>query len=282
MKKYGKIVFCSNPDTNYVYHMLSVAGCGYDNAYGEKYRSRYDAADLSFLKQYENELTVCGGEHCGKLYHLCVTLPARAEIPCVRYYESLLAAKDEDIPPAMKQYKEAVFGICRIMIRYYVDYMKCIWPEESERISHYIEQLSVPFGKIDFTALAETAVGTVLSRDVFSVCLVSSVCGGAEAIDISDTQDVFGIDRSPEDALWFIGHEFIIYLLKQALHGENAFKDDWTWPVTEGMAEYYLKKVLGSTRFFTAQQSYVRQCEALEAQGVATASGLYRMLTGTM
>lgn len=79
MKRYGKIEFCSNPDTNFVYHMLSVARCGYDNDYGRRYRSRYDAADLGCLKRFEDELTVCGGEHCGALYHLCVALPARAE-----------------------------------------------------------------------------------------------------------------------------------------------------------------------------------------------------------
>ncbi len=32
----NKIVFAVNKDTNYVFHMLSVSKCGYDNAYGEK------------------------------------------------------------------------------------------------------------------------------------------------------------------------------------------------------------------------------------------------------
>ena len=37
----NKIKFVANRDTNYVFHMLSVAKCGYDNEYGEKYRTRY-------------------------------------------------------------------------------------------------------------------------------------------------------------------------------------------------------------------------------------------------
>lgn len=180
----------------------------------------------------------------------------------------------------MKRYKQAVFGICRVMIKYYSDYIQYIWPEESERIDRCIGRLSVPFGEIDLALLAENAVGTVLPHDVFSVCFVSSVQGGAEAIDISDTQDVFGIGRSPEDAIRFIGHEFIIDLLKHALRNENAFEEECTWPVTERMADYYLKKAHGSTLLSAARRSCVEQCEALEAQGVATAVGLYRALKG--
>ena len=29
----NKILFSADPDINYVFHMLSVAKCGYDNAY---------------------------------------------------------------------------------------------------------------------------------------------------------------------------------------------------------------------------------------------------------
>ena len=42
----NKILFSADPDINYVFHMLSVAKCGYDNAYGEKCRGRYDSADM--------------------------------------------------------------------------------------------------------------------------------------------------------------------------------------------------------------------------------------------
>ena len=61
----NKILFSADPDINYVFHMLSVAKCGYDNAYGEKYRGRYDPADLKCIKDQELHLTVRGGEHCG-------------------------------------------------------------------------------------------------------------------------------------------------------------------------------------------------------------------------
>ena len=44
----NKILFSADPDINYVFHMLSVSKGGYDNAYGEKYRGRYE----HYLKHY--------------------------------------------------------------------------------------------------------------------------------------------------------------------------------------------------------------------------------------
>ena len=64
----NKIRFTANKDTNYVFHMLSVAKCGYDNEYGNHYRHLYPKEDLALLKSNEKLITVCGGEHCGMLY----------------------------------------------------------------------------------------------------------------------------------------------------------------------------------------------------------------------
>jgi len=55
-------------------------------------------------------------------------------------------------------------------------------------------------------------------------------------------QDVFVIERYYLAAVYFIGHEFIIYLLFGVLTDENVFKTFETWCLTEGLAEYYLKK----------------------------------------
>ena len=75
----NKIKFAANKDTNYVFHMLSVARCGYDNAYGEKYRRHYAEEDLMVISQNRELLTVCGGEHCGELFWLMVSEAACAK-----------------------------------------------------------------------------------------------------------------------------------------------------------------------------------------------------------
>ena len=267
--------FIANPDTNYVFHMLSVARVGYDNAYGARFRSDYPEEDLAVLKGYEELLTVCGGEHCGELYHMMVTLPACAEQSAKEYYTDLLdEAISGPVPPEAEVYRPIVADICRVMIRHYDDYVARIWPGQEADIRRYIPQVEARFASSDFTARAVELVGCGLPGETFTATMVTSVENGAEAIDISKQLDVFGIVRNPVDAFYFIGHEFIIYLLKNALKDENAFRAFETWPITEGMAEYYLKRILGDTRFFTEQAKIV---DFLEQQPELPAAELYRL-----
>ena len=266
--------FIANPDTNYVFHMLSVARVGYDNAYGARFRNDYPAEDLAVLKSYEDLLTVCGGEHCGALYYMMVTLPACAEQSAKEYYTDLLdEAISGPVPPEAEVYRPIVADICRVMIRHYDDYVARIWPGQEADIRRYIPQVEARFASSDFTARAVELVGCGLPGETFTATMVTSVENGAEAIDISKELDVFGIVRNPVDAFYFIGHEFIIYLLKNALKDENAFRAFETWPITEGMAEYYLKRILGDTRFFTEQAKIV---DFLEQQPELPAAELYR------
>ena len=267
--------FIANPDTNYVFHMLSVARVGYDNAYGARFRGVYPPEDLAVLKGYEELLTVRGGEHCGALYYMMVTLPACAEQSAKEYYVALLdEAISGPVPPEAEVYRPIVADICRVMIRHYDDYVARIWPGQEADIRRYIPQVEARFASSDFTARAVELVGCGLPGETFTATMVTSVENGAEAIDISKQLDVFGIVRNPVDAFYFIGHEFIFYLLKNALKDENAFRAFETWPITEGLAEYYLKRILGDTRFFTEQAKIV---DFLEQQPELPAAELYRL-----
>ena len=268
--------FAAHPDTNYVFHMLSVAKVGYDNAYGERFRGDYPVEDLAVLKGYEDMLTVRGGEHCGALYYMMVVLPACGEQSAREYYAALLdEAINGPVPPEAEVYRPIVADICRIMIWHYDDYITRIWPGQEVDIRRYIPLVEERFAASDFAARAVDVVGCGLPGDGFTATMVTSVENGAEAIDISNERDVFGIVRDPMDAFYFIGHEYIIYLLKNALRQEAAFQSFTTWPVTEGMAEYYLKKILGDTRFFTAQRNVVAFLEQQPAN--LFAAELYRL-----
>ncbi len=260
----NQLRFAANPDTNYVFHMLSVARVGYDNAYGARFRADYPPEDLLVLKTHEDMLTVRGGEHWGALYGLLVVLPARAEQSAKEYYTDLLEeAVNGPVPPDAEVYRPIVADICRVMLRHYDDYIARIWPGQEADIRRYIPLVEEKFGSSDFTARAVQLVGCGLPGETFTATMVTSVENGAEAIDISSEQDVFGIVRDPVDAFYFIGHEFIIYLLKNALKEEDAFRFFATWLVTEGLAEYYLKRILGDTRFFNAQADVVAFLEQL-------------------
>lgn len=281
----NKICFTANKDTNYIFHMLSVAKCGYDNSYGEKYRARYPQDELKILKQNESLITVCGGEHCGLLYGLLVGEPACAKVPLPEYYHSLIeignAVKNGNVPKDVSEelvpYTDIIIAISEIMIKYYKDYIENLWEFEKGKIENHISDLQVYFDKSNFTEKAERLLGCCLKSDFFTATLVTSVEGGAEAIDISKGQDVFGIERTVRDAVYFIGHEFIIYLLFEALAEENAFKLLETWKMTEGLAEYYLKKIMGDTSgFFSEQLKYVEFYEQCEKEGFVSAFQLYQ------
>lgn len=250
----SKIRVKINPITNYVYHMLSVAGVGYDNAYGRQYRHIVPEADLAVLRAHEKQLTVKGGEHCGEWYGPLVCEASRGLVPPEEYYASV-----DD--PAMAE-------VCRVMASHYQTYLRDVYPDTLRELQPYANEVQRLLGESDLTDRAEALVGESLPG--FRVMLVNSVARGAEAIDISPDQDVFGIDRTPQQAMLFIGHEYIIYLLKQALAGTAAFQTWDTWRITEGLAEYYLLQLYEDIGFFHQVKDvvafYRQQKEGLSAR----------------
>ena len=277
----NKIHFIANKDTNYIFHILSVAKCGYDNQYGDKYKSLYPNEDLTVLKKYEELITVCGGQYRGALYGILVCEPACAKVSAKDYYDDLLQkAMCGDIPNELVEYNKIICEISNIMIKHYDSFISNIWDNEQRKINKYIPLVQHLFEESEFKEKAENMIGASLPNHSFTATLVSSVEDGAEAIDISKEQDVFGIERSPIDAFFFIGHEFIIYLLFDALKEENAFKELNTWDITEGLAEYYLKQILGDTRFFNSQRKYVEFFEEANASHSSSAVELYKQAIG--
>ncbi len=273
----NKIRFIASQDTNYIFHMLSVAKCGYDNKYGDSYKHFYPQHDLDLLKQYEQMISVCGGKHCGELYGILVCEAAAAAVSAKEYYTRLVHEfYSNDGPPGLESYHNIICQIAEVMIKHYDHYVINIWDREQSKITKYIPAVLQLFEESNFTEKAEEVIGCSLLHDCFTATLVTSVENGAEAIDITDEQDVFGIERTPLDAFYFIGHEYIIYLLFNALKEENAFRELNTWNITEGLAEYYLKQVLGNTRFFNTHRKYVAFFEETNRQKQFNAVALYR------
>ena len=262
----NKIKTKVNKDTNYIFHMLSAARCGYDNSYGERYRSLHKAEDLNILKKYEELITVKGGEHCGKLYSLLVAVPACGKCSAKEYYTNILSLfQAEPTHDSISEYigfKTPVMEIAAVMAENY-DVYESVWEKTEKELVKYAEQVEAMFTGSGFTEKCEKLVGQVLKTEYFYAAFTNSVAYGPEAIDISEEQDMFGIDRTPEDAFYFIGHEFIIYLLMEKLKGTSAFHSFEAWSLTEGLAEFYLIKVMGDSRFFNEQLKYAeyyREC----------------------
>ena len=272
----NKIKLIANRETNYVYHMLSVAKCGYDNDYGRKYRERYTEEDLQVIKENESLLVVIGGEHCGELHDVLVWEPARAKVEAKEYYEFLLSmiAKGT-VPEVWRAHSAVVESIAKVMVKYYDSYVEEIWPAEKAELDVYLPKVQAVFDVNGFTEQAEAATGLTLQTEFFYATMVTSIQDGAEALNISEELDVFGIVRPVRDSVYFIAHEFIIFLLISEFVRLELEQGLSTYNALEGLAEFYLKRTIGETGFFHDMDDYVCFYEEQVKQGPKTAVELY-------
>ena len=274
----NKIKFIANRETNYIFHMLSVSKCGYDNSYRDAYKHLYSQEDLAVLKNNEDLLTIRGGEHVGKLMWI-IASGAMGNVPAKELYQ-LYVQKiyDGDYPQDLSEYKELILQICNVMIKHYDYYVENIWNIEKEKIEKANLEFQKLFDESDFTEKAEKLLGCKLSQEYFIATMVSSIQGGAEAIvmDVDDDvkQDIFDINKAPLDVFHFVGHEFIIFLLMQELKDVNELDD---WKRFESLAEYYLIQILGNSRgFFDDMKDYIEFYETCNKDKNLSAVELFK------
>lgn len=277
----NKIKFIANRETNYIFHMLSVSKCGYDNSYGDTYKHLYPQEDLAVLKNNEDFLTIRGGEHVGKLMWIIVS-GAMGNVPAKELYQEYVQKiTDDDYPKEFADYKELILQICNVMIKHYDYYVENIWNIEKEKIEKANLEFQKLFDESDFTEKAEKLLGCKLSQDFFIATMVSSIQGGPEAIvmgaDDDAKQDIFDINKAPLDAFYFIGHEFIIFLLMQELKDVCDFDGLNDWKRFESLAEYYLIQILGNSRgFFDEMKDYIEFYENCNKEKNLSAVELYK------
>jgi hypothetical protein len=257
--------------------MLSVSKCGYDNEYGNRYSKLYNHDDLSALKKNENLITVSGGEHCGQLYWSLISIPASLDSEAAEYYKmvhklftdennlyvkenysSLYSSvlKESDTIDEYLKYKNEILSICDIMINNYQKYCNEIWVESKKELEIYANDMQQIFDNSNICSRLETATGLTMNK-----CFIASFCNslenGPEAIDISDTQDIFGIARTYEMAKSFISHEYIIYMFKEAFSKNGIAFDIKHWNYFESLAEYYNSYVVGNINSFNKPNNII-------------------------
>jgi len=287
-----------NQTSNFIYHVLSVAGIGYDNAYGRAYRSLHKPDHLDRLKAHEDLLRVEGGQHCGRLYGLLVAKPACAEsYDQLRYYyqnlHDLFSLKDpvlvgrmypdlgdafldpniQDWPSAymflwdwLGQDADLILDLVSIFQEALVTYETLIWPQVEGELLTYKRDLEACLPE-DLESSWEKLLGQGL-KDDFNVLICQGLEGGAQAIDISPSKDVFGIDQACHDLMTFISHEVGIYIIRDLL--DQDLKDDLMtyWLALESLATYYNLQVLDQEASdFTGDNPYLAFYGGLEDQG---------------
>ena len=261
-------VVCKN--TSYVFHMLSVARVGYDNAYGAKYRSCHSVDDIAQMQQYHDLLRVSGGKHIGQLYALLVALPASLDdyVSLDVFYDYIvhlfraLDRQDASLAYAswltslpdrpafgldirhiplviFAEFQQAILVLCDIFKRNQDIFTQTIWPEEQELLRSYVDQLNAALAQHACQDRWQELLGCQWNQDVFHVIICNSLLDGPQAIDIASDRDVFQRSSALQPLCEFISHEFGIYMLKQLLHGILDPGNILHWKPIEGIAVLY-------------------------------------------
>ena len=151
----SKISVEINPITNYIFHMLSVAGLGYDNDYGRRWRHTLPESDIAVLKKHERQLTVKGGKHCGEWYGQLVCEAAKGDMLPEKYYA------DMDDPDMAE--------VCRVLGRHYQEYLQAVYPESLRELEPYAAQLQQLLDESDLADRAEAMIGQAQPRCRFGL-----------------------------------------------------------------------------------------------------------------
>lgn len=286
---------------NYIYHMLSVSEVGYSNSYGFKYKSMHDHNDLALLKKYEHHLTVEGGKHCGRLYGLLVAKPASSPsiLSMHQYLGSLIdlfthkdpkgtASKYHDLDPdylddginsfeevfefclnAFGEFDHEIIEISNLLIRNISIYEETIWGMESQALIEFSDKLIKELeSEKDLVSKWEVQLDQVLGIDQFQVVLVNSIENGAQAIDISNSKDVFNVNNNIKDLIGFISHEIGIYIILQTL--PLSMREDMQkyWLCIESLATYHNQKILyEDDSLFAKDNIYFERFDKIYASG---------------
>jgi len=280
-------------EASYVFHMLSCAKCGYDNSYGVQFAPLHNENNLKILKEHERLITVEGGEHCGQLYWLLVCVPASLSSPADKYYQFLCSLFESnnfdgnevtnfdsfgfrdlnEIYARSEEFAKEIVSISKVMIGNYRIYTNCVWNEAQSKLLTYTKKVETIFEENDTSVKLEKLTG-VTPQENFYPIFCNSIDSGAEAIDVSMSRHVFGIGREVEKAVQFVTHEYVIYLLKQALIDTPAFSDPMKyWLQIEGLAAYYYEKIFPGRHIFLENREIIEFYES--KGGVLSAKELF-------
>jgi len=267
----NKIDVKINKITNYIYHMMSVSKCGYDNTYGNTYGNIHTQSDLNTLKNNEELLTAIGGKHFGRLYSVFVSTPAALEDENVfinylegirdlflnqnpaknfdKYKEIYQCAytahkfvvseqSSFDFFNSLVDIKKTIVEICNILIKNYTLYYESVWKKSMMELESKRE-LIFRYLNNDIESEWVKIIDYEYPYQEFEVLLCNSISGGVQAIDIAYNKDVFDANMDVETILQYISHEFGIFILKDRLEQEQLFDFHSNYDVIESVIEFY-------------------------------------------
>lgn len=237
---------------NYVFHLLAVAGVGFESDYGRRYRHTVGPDDLALLRRHR-DLLVFGDGRGGALWPLLIFLPAYLGLDSQAAFGEFYALLDQgfaggDYAPflgryatglarlrdwvvyvderwlaGLAQHRGAVRDLGTVHGRNLPAYEREVWPAERPALAELAGRLNAHFEGKDVIGAWERLTGLAFKAEVYEIVLVSAIANGPNANSLGYERNVFW---SGSDFGWlteFISHEtgshLLIDLMKERMGG---------------------------------------------------------------
>lgn len=277
-----------DPARGYVFHLLAVAGVGYDSPYGERYRNTVPASDRELLATHARSLSFADGQ-LGPLAAAFVFLPLNMGLDSgealAEFFSLLLAGVEGETDPfqeryrqeldrvrlllpfdaaeylpALAPYRDQVAGIAGVYRRNWDVYLRHVWPAERPTLEARAAMLESRLRDMDLIRRWEEATGTTFKLDRYELALSSAMAGGPDAVSVAYGRNHFHHDRDPDHMVQFISHEVGTHVLIDSFNqvmasGMAPFPT--VYAAYESLALFYNREaVLGPDGFMMALPEY--------------------------
>ncbi|HCJ10626.1 MAG TPA: hypothetical protein DHW14_05615 [Clostridiales bacterium] len=241
---------------NYAFHLMAVAGVGFESDYGERYRHTVTAEDRALLAELRDPLTF-GDGRAGPLVLPVIFLPSYLNldtVPAIReYFERLDRALAGDPQAFLGRYRAPLRRLCedwvetvderwlaagagfrgpiarlgRLFVRNFPTYEAEVWPAERPGMEEVASRLDRHFAGRDVIGAWERFTGLEFRAARYQIVLVSATKNGPDANSLGYDRNVFYPYQDFDTLTQLMSHETGTHLLIDLI---KAF----TWPDADG------------------------------------------------
>ncbi|MDQ7794499.1 MAG: hypothetical protein RDU89_08830 [bacterium] len=226
---------------NYIFHLMAVSGVGFQNDYGERYRSTISTDDRVWLHA-QRELLSFRDDRSGPLVIPALFLPAYMNIDTAEgfdeYFERLaqgatepsvfldhygpylnrlgdqwLQAYDEDWVSMGRGLEETLSRLAKIFVRNYAQFSATVWATELPGMVAVADQVDAYFAQRDIVGDWERLTGVRWKASDYQIVLVAAIENGPRANSLGYDRTVFYPYEDFNFMINFISHETGTHIL---------------------------------------------------------------------
>lgn len=268
---------------NYVFHLYSVAGIGYENEYGAVYKETVKKDDREYLSQNKELLGFANGrfgslapaflfvplyinpkskEEVKEYFRLLNQALEKEEYSVFidKYSEKLNNINEHWVPFNAKEYlqeitqfKEVVKRISDIYVNNYDNYIERVWSVEKEKLISKREKLIKEIDEYNLIEKWQEATGKSFKYSVYQIVLCSANESGANAVSVAYERNHFYYEPNTKinHLVEYISHEVGTHLLFDTFKkvmSSGKYEYSLVYKAYESLAAFYNNKIIFSNR----------------------------------